>query len=200
MLKVKECWLILNHYNYCRKALQNYVASSFPVSPFLPPFTSVEHVPDSNLGQALLITCATISPDDGARWSRLTQHEAQLIFFSMIDILFVFYFLYINRGEKIFKSLGSGDFYAQQGCIYVIEIYCKNSNTEISFAISNVCFLLWKYFKCNLFLLWQNSISNIVTSVFCVTWSFRNHSNMQIFSRNFLLMLKAVASSIILWN
>jgi len=34
--------------------------------------------------------------------------------------------------------------------------------------------------KCHLFLWWQNWIFSIITPVFSVTWSFRNHSDMWI--------------------
>jgi len=48
--------------------------------------------------------------------------------------------------------------------------------------ILNFCFLFEYFFfyLFNLFLWWQSWIFYIITPVFSITWSFRNHSNIQI--------------------
>ncbi len=50
-------------------------------------------------------------------------------------------------------------------------------------------FYYFLFLKCNLFLWWQTWIFSIITPVFTVTWSFRNHFNMLIScSRNIALI------------
>jgi len=61
---------------------------------------------------------------------------------------------------------------------YVLEE--KKTHTVTSSYLIKVqkYFLTLIYFKCYLFLWWQNWIFSIITPVFSVTWSFRNHYNM----------------------
>ncbi len=67
--------------------------------------------------------------------------------------------------------------HAHQSCIYLI------TNTVILWNITSIwnkCFLLEYIVKCNLFMWCAAVIFSIITPVFSVTWSFRNHSNMLI--------------------
>ncbi len=68
----------------------------------------------------------------------------------------------------------------------------KNSKTLILFfLLFKITFLFEYILKCNLFLWFQSFILSIITPVFSVTWSFRNHSNMLIlrFKKHLLLLL-----------
>ncbi len=62
--------------------------------------------------------------------------------------------------------------------------YSKNSNIVKYYNSSDLepisSFFLLYILKCHLFLWGQNWIFSIIITVFCVTWSFRNHSNMLI--------------------
>jgi len=54
----------------------------------------------------------------------------------------------------------------------------KNNNIVWSInRFENNCFQFEYISKCNLFLWWHTWIFSIITPVFGVTWSFRNHSN-----------------------
>ncbi len=52
-------------------------------------------------------------------------------------------------------------------------------------------FLFVHILKCNLFLWWKSWIFSIITLVFSVTWSFRNHANLPL-KKHLLSMLKIV--------
>ncbi len=57
--------------------------------------------------------------------------------------------------------------------------YYKKSNI---ITIYNNCFLFEYNSKCNLFLWWKAAFSEAIAPVISVTWSFRNHSNMLIYT------------------
>ncbi len=61
--------------------------------------------------------------------------------------------------------------YNKQDCMHLFDQ--KYSRTVILWHIITIL-------KSNLFLWWQSWIFSIITPVFSVTWSFRNHSNMLI--------------------
>ncbi len=81
--------------------------------------------------------------------------------------------------------------------------YSKNSNIVKYFYNSRdlkpiSSFVLLYILKCHLFLWGQNWIFSIIITVFCVTWSFRNHSNMLI--AGFLLTVTVVLLNIYIFS
>ncbi len=91
---------------------------------------------------------------------------------------FVGFFLYHN--VLLFFFFFGRKYNARQG--YICLINSKNGNIVKYYIITiyNSCFLFEYILKCNLFHVTQSWDFSIITPVFSVTWSFRNHSNMLI--------------------
>ncbi len=75
--------------------------------------------------------------------------------------------------------------------------YLKQKYCEIILPFKIFFLLIWIYFKYIFFSVMQSWIFSIITLVFSVTWSFRNHSNMLICcSRNIIIIIIIISSSI----
>ncbi len=85
----------------------------------------------------------------------------------------------------LFKIVGSKVslqkvYYVHQGCIHLIKNCLQNDYCGILSQLINICFQFEYILKCNLLLWWKADFFSIIASVFSVTRSFRNHSNMLI--------------------
>ncbi len=75
---------------------------------------------------------------------------------------------------------------------------CQVWSNTVIFTLK-ILFYIWKYFKIEFIPVMQSWNFSIVSQVFSVTWSFRNHSNMMICcSKHFLLL--SVLKTVVLLN